>query len=55
MSVLGDEVSFAYDFQMHKQEVIQVDLGLLVLITFYTFISCFFFLCVISGAYILTH
>lgn len=42
MSILGNEVTFAYEFQMQRQEVTQVDLELLLLITFYPFISCFF-------------
>lgn len=42
MSVLGNEVTFAYEFQMQRHEVTQVDLELSLLITFYPFISCFF-------------
>ena len=31
MSILGNDLSFAYDFQMHKQQVAQVKVASLVL------------------------
>lgn len=48
ISTWSNEVSFAYNFQKHKEEVTQLGLELLLLMTFYLFISFFFFLCVIN-------